>query len=116
VTITPEAKVHRKKWAIEKSGYSQFSYIEVIVPTYAMSAGTMISLASNKIIMGRQSQLGPIDPQMPIGGRYVSAQSIVDQFEKAKEEISADPKVANVMVSNPSNHRPCSFARGSECT
>lgn len=76
--------------------YQKFSYIEVIVPTYAMSAGTMISLASNKIIMGRQSQLGPIDPQMPIGGRYVSAQSIVDQFEKAKEEISADPKVANV--------------------
>jgi len=22
VTITPEAKVHKKKWAIEKSGYS----------------------------------------------------------------------------------------------
>jgi len=61
-----------------------------------MSAGTMISLASNKIIMGRQSQLGPIDSQMPIGGRFVSAQSIVDQFEKAKEEILADNKTAAV--------------------
>ncbi len=76
--------------------HTKFSYIEVIVPTYAMSAGTMISLASNLIVLGRQSQLGPIDPQMPVAGRYVSAQSIVDQFEKAKEEISSTPSLANV--------------------
>ncbi len=42
----------------------KFNVIEVIVPTFAMSAGTMISLGANLIIMGRQSQLGPIDPQM----------------------------------------------------
>jgi len=76
--------------------YTKFAYIEVIVPTYAMSAGTMISLSSNLIVLGRQSQLGPIDPQMPVSGRYVSAQSIVDQFEKAKEEISHTPSLANV--------------------
>ena len=76
--------------------HAKFSYIEVIVPTYAMSAGTMISLSSNRIVLGRQSQLGPIDPQMPVVGRYVSAQSIVDQFEKAKEEISNTPSLANV--------------------
>ena len=76
--------------------HAKFSYIEVIVPTYAMSAGTMISLSSNRIVLGRQSQLGPIDPQMPVAGRYVSAQSIVDQFEKAKEEISNTPSLANV--------------------
>lgn len=51
-----------------------------------MSAGTMISLSANKIIMGRQSQLGPIDPQMPLSGRFVSAQSIIDQFEEAKKK------------------------------
>ncbi|GAB4327395.1 MAG: S49 family peptidase [Calditrichia bacterium] len=76
--------------------HTKFDYIEVIVPTYAMSAGTMISLASNLIIMGKQSQLGPIDPQMPVAGRYVSAQSIVDQFEMAKKEISEAPSLANV--------------------
>ncbi len=42
--------------------YSKFEEIEVIIPAFAMSAGTMISLAADKIIMGRQSQLGPIDP------------------------------------------------------
>ncbi len=75
---------------------SKFENIEVIVPTFAMSAGTMISLAADKIIMGRQSQLGPIDPQMPGNGRIVSAIAIIDQFERAKAEISADVSSAHV--------------------
>jgi hypothetical protein len=61
-----------------------------------MSAGTMISLAGTRIVMGRQSQLGPIDPQMPLGGRFVSARAIVDQFERAKREIMADTQAAHV--------------------
>lgn len=75
---------------------SKFSDIEVIVPTFAMSAGTMISLAADRIIMGRQSQLGPIDPQMPAGGRIVSAIAILDQFERAKKEISEDRDQAHL--------------------
>ena len=68
---------------------SKFDDIEVIVPTLAMSAGTMISLSANRIIMGRQSQLGPIDPQIPLPsqGRFVSARAIVEQFEAAKKDI-----------------------------
>lgn len=65
----------------------KFEYIEVIVPTYAMSAGTMIALSADRIIMGKQSQLGPIDPQMPIGGGYYSARSIVDLFDAAMKDI-----------------------------
>jgi hypothetical protein len=79
--------------------HSKFTDIEVIIPTYAMSAGTMISLASNRLIMGKQSQLGPIDPQMPIGGRTVSARAIVDQFEQAKKDILADPQTAALWAS-----------------
>jgi ClpP class serine protease len=70
--------------------HTKFNYIETIVPTFAMSAGTMIALSTDLIVMGRQSQLGPIDPQMMIGGKSVSARSIVDQFIKAKEEIHKD--------------------------
>lgn len=70
--------------------------IEVIVPAYAMSAGTMISLASDTIIMGRQSQLGPIDPQMPTPQGYFSALAIIDQFERAKIDILSDLKNAHV--------------------
>lgn len=75
---------------------SKFIDIEVIVPVFAMSAGTMISLASNRIVMGRQSQLGPIDPQMPVMGRYVSARAVVDQFERAKGEILSNLNAAHV--------------------
>lgn len=75
--------------------HSKFSDIEVIVPTYAMSAGTMISLASNRVIMGRQSQLGPIDPQLFFNGRPVSAQAIVAQFESARAEIVAEIRTAH---------------------
>jgi len=75
---------------------SKFKDIEVIVPTLAMSAGTMISLAANRVVMGRQSQLGPIDPQLPVGGRTVSARAVVEQFEKAKAEILGDLSLAHV--------------------
>jgi hypothetical protein len=75
---------------------SKFQDVEVIIPALAMSAGTMISLASNRIVMGRQSQLGPIDPQMPMPatGRFVSARAITEQFEEAQKAITADKDTA----------------------
>lgn len=61
--------------------------IRVIVPHIAMSAGTMIALASYEIVMGKQSNLGPIDPQQ--GG--VSCQAVIDEFYGAVEEIRTKP-------------------------
>jgi hypothetical protein len=76
---------------------SKFASIEVIVPTYAMSAGTMIALATDLIILGRQSQLGPIDPQLVLNGReQVSAQAVLDQFKQAKDQISTDLRLAHL--------------------
>lgn len=74
----------------------KFGNYEVIVPTFAMSAGTMISLSAEQIVMGRQSQLGPIDPQMPVQGRMASALAIVDQFKMAREEILHNPNSAHL--------------------
>ena len=73
------------------------SNLEAIVPVYAMSAGTMIALACDRIVMGRQSQLGPIDPQLmiPTSGRPFSAQAIIEQFEAAKNDISQDISLAH---------------------
>jgi ClpP class serine protease len=51
--------------------------IRVIVPQLAMSAGTMIACAAKSIVLGKQSSLGPIDPQ--IGG--VPAQGVLDEFQ-----------------------------------
>ena len=74
---------------------SKFSAIDVLVPTYAMSAGTMIALGCDRIVMGKQSQLGPTDPQLIVGNRAFSAHSIVEQFEEAKAEISGNPTLAH---------------------
>lgn len=38
--------------------------LEVIIPTKAMSAGTLISLGADKIVMTKQAALGPIDPSL----------------------------------------------------
>lgn len=73
---------------------SRFQHIRVIVPELAMSAATMISCAANEILMGKHSFLGPIDPQLlvstQLGKRYVPAQAVLDQFDKAQQEC-ADP-------------------------
>jgi ClpP class serine protease len=74
---------------------SKFDYVEVIVPTLAMSAGTMMALSSKVVVMGRQSQLGPIDPQMPVAGRFVSARAVVEQFERALVDIKGDLTTAH---------------------
>lgn len=66
---------------------SKFTNIRVIVPQLAMSGGTMIACSAHQILMGKHSSLGPVDPQ--IGG--VPAHGIVEEFEKAHQEIKADP-------------------------
>ena len=38
--------------------------LEVIIPSKALSAGTLISLGANKIVMTKQAALGPIDPSI----------------------------------------------------
>ncbi|AMM54114.1 ATP-dependent Clp protease proteolytic subunit [Pyrococcus kukulkanii] len=50
----------------------------VIVPHYAMSGGTLIALAADKIIMDPHAVLGPVDPQL---GQY-PAPSILRAVEK----------------------------------
>ncbi len=61
--------------------------IRVVVPQIAMSAGTMIACSATSIVMGRQSSLGPTDPQ--IGG--IPAHGIVAEFEQALREVRQDP-------------------------
>lgn len=47
----------------------------------------MIACASNKILMGKQSSLGPIDPQF--GGTPVHG--VLEEFDRAIHEIKEDP-------------------------
>ena len=76
--------------------HAKFDYIEVIVPYLAMSGGAIISLASNLVILGKQSQLGPIDPQFSIGGKIHSARAIQEGFSRAKKDILEDIKLGHL--------------------
>lgn len=64
--------------------------IRAIVPQLAMSAGTMIACAAKEIVMGKQSSLGPIDPQF----NGIPAYNIKLEFEEAKEDLLKDPRHA----------------------
>lgn len=61
--------------------------IRAFVPQIAMSAGTMIALSCKEIVMGKQSNIGPIDPQF--GG--MSCAAVIEEFEKAVAETSKNP-------------------------
>lgn len=77
--------------------HSKFKNIEAIVPLHAFSCATLLTCACSKIYMGKQSCLGPIDPQMPFRNSnnqisYTAAQDILDQFETAKKDCAKNPQ------------------------
>ncbi len=61
--------------------------IRAIIPQLAMSAGTMIALSCPTIVMGKESSLGPVDPQF----HGLSCQEAVDEFDQAVAEVTANP-------------------------
>jgi len=63
---------------IAKALHDHPAETRVIVPHYAMSGGTLIALAADKIIMDLHAVLGPVDPQL---GQYPGP-SIVRAVEK----------------------------------
>lgn len=72
--------------------HSKFSDIRAIIPQMAMSAGTMIALSCREIIMGRQSSIGPIDPQYD----GVSAHGVVEESKRASDDIKNDPLMIGI--------------------
>lgn len=77
---------------------SRFKDVRAIVPVAAMSAATMWSLSADAIVMGRHSQLGPVDPQMNFGGGMIPAGAIRRNFTKAQKECADDPRLLSGWV------------------
>ena len=84
---------------------------EVIIPSKALSAGTLISLGANKVVMTKQAALGPIDPSLnhplspimsgPPGQRVpVSVEAVRGYIDAAKDDLGInDPAVlGNILV------------------
>lgn len=73
--------------------------LEILVPSKALSAGTLMSIGADKIIMTKQAVLGPIDPsinnplnpQVNVGGQVsqvsVSVESVRGFLNLTREEL-----------------------------
>ena len=83
--------------------------IEVFVPQIAMSGGTVIACASKKIHMGKQSNLGPIDPQI----KGVPAGEVLDEFKRAAQDIKKQPETTPLWQAIVSKYPPA-FILGCE--
>lgn len=80
--------------------------LRVIIPDFAKSAGTLIALAADKILMSDSSELGPIDPQFPRKDsdgtvRWYSVLNYLEAYEAVCQKVNADPHdiAAQVMLS-----------------
>jgi len=82
--------------ALESIGYylrEKFGRdIRAFVPMMAMSAGTMLACSAKEIVMGKQSNIGPFDPQFGT----LPAHGVIEEFNKARDEILKNPQAAAV--------------------
>lgn len=76
--------------------------IRAFIPQIAMSSGTMIALSCKEIIMGKQSNIGPIDPQY-LG---MSCAAVIEEFESAIKCIKSNPESASLWQMIISKYRP----------
>ena len=63
-----------------------YDEVKFIIPDRAMSAGTVLAMSGDDILMDYHSCLGPIDPQLEKDGRLVPALSYLSQFEALIEK------------------------------
>jgi len=71
---------------------SKFTHVRVFIPLAAMSAATMWAMAADEIVMGKHSQLGPIDPQVMLpSGIAMPVGALLEQFEEASQQLAAQP-------------------------
>lgn len=70
-----------------KAMRAKYEDVAVIVPGYAKSAGTIMAMAADEILMGPNSGLGPIDAQIFHQGKSFSADALIEGMEKIKKEV-----------------------------
>lgn len=84
--------------SIVKMLRSKFKDVRFIVMGAAKSAATMLALSGNVILMGEIGELGPIDPQIRVGGMYAPAGSIIEQFDRATKQLEQHPNQLPVWI------------------
>ena len=88
--------IAEKLMRLVRSRVGQDAEIRVIVPDFAKSAGTVMVLGADCVVMSDSSELGPIDPQMEFPDshgnvRLHSVQTYLDAYEEHYRIISENP-------------------------
>ena len=83
-----------------KLGEAEF---RIVVPEFAKSAGTLMVLGADRVVMSDMSELGPIDPQMVFADsnglrRWQPVQNYLDAYDEYTSAVNANPN--NVAAQN----------------
>ena len=65
--------------------------LRVIVPEFAKSAGTVMVLGADCVVMSDTSELGPIDPQMRLSVGWQSVQNYLDAYDEHYKQVMENP-------------------------
>lgn len=71
----------------------QYESMGVIVPGIAKSAGTIMAMAADEILLEPASPLGPIDAQIGWQGKVFSAHALLEGMDKIKKEVDREKKL-----------------------
>lgn len=92
-------KMVRMLWGVMEPADTSTSAgeLRVVVPERAKSAATFLTLGANSTIMSNTSELGPIDPQIPIPDRggninWHSVCDYLDAYESAEQCLRERPE------------------------
>ena len=66
---------------------AKYQDVGVIVPGYAKSAGTIMAMSADEILMDSASSLGPIDAQIQWQGKVFSADALLEGMKRIKKEV-----------------------------
>jgi hypothetical protein len=78
------------------------SKLVLLIPDIAKSAATLLAVGADEIRLGPTSDLGPIDPQMQIGGpsgSWYSAKAIMSAVHQAEKAVSEDRSLTPLWAS-----------------
>ncbi len=63
-----------------------YNIVDFIIPDQAMSAGTVFALSGDNIYMDYHAQLGPIDPQFLVDGKWVPGLGYLEKFKELNKK------------------------------
>ena len=72
--------------------------LNIIVPEFAKSAGTLMILGADRVVMSDMSELGPIDPLM----RFADSNGLI-RWQPVQNYLDAYDEHANALQENPDN-------------